>query len=150
MATIKNVEEFTKKNGKKSWKFTMDDGTQGYVTNDKPWEYKQGEQVSFTVEDKGTYKLLTFTRLSGAPVSQPPQNTPNLPPKSVSQTLSPHSGITPLDKFREKCRSKNKLMKVIVGALTSGNVDSIRALQLFNEWRIIMENGVDEIARDSE
>ena len=149
MSTIKNVEEFTKKNGKKSWKFTMDDGVVGYITNDKPWEYKSGEAVSYTVEDKGTYKLLTLTRFSGEKEACPPQDKPNLPISKPVETRSPSGGsITPLEVFKAKTEANLRVMEVVLNAFFDGKTDNLKSVEKFNEWKVIMGNTVDELARE--
>ena len=69
---------------KKSYLFTLDDGTIGYTSNKEPWTFKEGEAVSYTKEvktsTKGEYNILTFTRLSNAlsPSSAPIPERPQI------------------------------------------------------------------------
>jgi len=81
MTKITHVEEFTKpQTGKKGWKFTID-GKEGYISNDKPWTFKEGDDVSYTIEDKGTYKIFTLTR----------ETSPNTGKYSSETTPPPHT-----------------------------------------------------------
>jgi len=40
-------------------------------------------------------------------------------------------------------------MEVVLNAFFDGKIDNLKSVEKFNEWKIIMENTVDEIARDS-
>jgi hypothetical protein len=71
MSKITKVEEIKSTyqgKEKKSYKFTLDDGKVGYASNKAPWEFKEGDAISYSTEvkksSKGEYNLFTFTRLS--------------------------------------------------------------------------------------
>ena len=152
MAIIKNVEEFTKTNGKKSWKFTMDDGVVGYISNDKPWEYKTGESVSYTIADKGTYKVLTFTRL---PASTPTQGavapTPVFTPVPQSQLPKPFphvgGGVSALDIFNAKLEMNKSIFEAVLQQLADGKFDDARASEKLEFYRNYFENVIDVLAK---
>jgi len=99
MATITKVDKQTRTwqgKTKTSYIFTLSDGKSGYASNDSPWEFKEGEEVSYTCEVKkstrGEYNLFTFTRAQNASISSPsaspvppeqktPKSDPPVPPR---------------------------------------------------------------------
>ncbi len=142
MAKIKSVEEFTKTNGKKSWKFTMDDNTVGYTTNEKPWEYKEGDEVSVKVENKGKYNLLTFTRLGGSaptPASTPEKEASATPPMSSAKYTSQRS-------IKEwKAQAAIDAMGFMVDAVATGKIDWPMIEEKQRQACNILWNEIDEI-----
>lgn len=143
MAKIKSVEEFKKDNGKKSWKFTIDDGTVGYTTNEKPWEYKEGDEVSVKVENKGKYNLLTFTRLTGT-ASAPQSSAP------ASQSAPPPTGSQPKYSSQRsiqdwKAQSAIDAMGFMVDAVATGKIDWPQLREKQREACTILWDEIDEI-----
>jgi hypothetical protein len=153
MAQIKKVEEFKKANNKKSWKFTMDDGTQGYShpeNIERPWEYKEGEVVDVKVENKGTYNLLRFTRSSGTVQSQSPQ--PPAPPQEQStdkqnEILLPRTrGISTAKSIGEmKFEARVYCLKLAVKCLLAKAIDYPQVKQYYTEWVELIDASIDEI-----
>jgi len=74
---------------KKSYKFHLDDGKEGFTANQSPWEFKEGENVSYTTEvkksSKGEYNLFTFTRLEKSAPDNTASSSPPTPPVSPPQ-----------------------------------------------------------------
>ncbi len=144
MTTIKNVEEFKKQNGKKSWKFTLDDGVVGYITNDKPWEYKAGEQVTYTVEDKGTYNLLPLTRVATALTTSPPASAP--PPQQGKISPPDTSAIATTKSFSEmKFEGRLVCIKLAVECILQGKMERKEATEAFSEWVSVLDASIDEL-----
>lgn len=150
MATIKKVEEFKKANNKKSWKFTMDDGTQGYShpnNPEKPWEYKEGDVVGVKVESKGTYNLLHFTRAEESVPSAPPttednaNQSPTEPIKPPS--LSKISSVMTISEM--KYESQIIVFKWCMKLILAGKWDNKEAKENFVEWVGLSNNSIDEL-----
>lgn len=137
---------------KKSYKFTLDDGKMGYASNKDPWDFKEGDMVSYTTEikksSKGEYNLFTLTRLSGNQALQQQQNIPNLPVSSPVEPRSPSVGIPALEIFKAKVEANIRVMEVILNAFFEGKTDNLKSIEKFNEWKVIMENTVDDIAKE--
>ena len=149
MATIKHVEEFKKENGKKGWKFTMDDGVVGYLSNDKPWTYKEGEQGTYTVEDKGTYKLITFTR-GGATNTPSPTPTPSTPQKQElkeGEVFLPSTKGVERAKTLEEMRFESRVhcLKLAVRCYLGRGIEYTQVKQYFTDWVALMDTAIDEL-----
>lgn len=145
MTTIKNVNEFTKKNGKKGWKFVLDDGTEGFITNDSPWEYKAGDQVSYTVADKGTYKLLTLTRIGEAPQAQETKPT-SAPTKTIADAKLPQSesiGVKTIQEMKHEARIE--VISVLGKLASEGKIEPKEIPEFFNEFYPVVDLSYDVI-----
>ena len=149
MSKITHVEEFTKNNGKKGWKFTIDGTVTGYISNEKPWEYKEGEDVSYTTVDKGTWKLLTLTRLSGTPAPPPQQQAPapSTPPTPVGNVTPPDTTkISSAKSFTEmKFEGRVVCIKLAIECILQGKFERPEALEAFAEWITVLDASIDEL-----
>ena len=137
MATIKHVEEFKKSNGKKTWKFTMDDGTEGYSHPDnaeKPWEYKEGDVLNVKVENKETYNLLHFTR-----GETPPKDDRTPPPPKVEL------GKDRLIEFKMQLR--RDVIRTIGVAASAGRIEPKEMAEYYNEFYMATDASVDELCK---
>jgi hypothetical protein len=147
MSKITKVEEIKsiyQGKEKKSYKFTLDDGKIGYSANKAPWEFKEGDNITYTTEikksSKGEYNLFTFTRADGGQPSTPqtPQTPANVPspkpqihvgtPKSI-QELKTEAAIS-CTRFLVDCFIADKAewgeiaeKQKILYALVSGEID---------------------------
>lgn len=156
MATIKKVEEFKKANNKKSWKFTMDDGTQGYShpnNPEKPWEYKEGDKVDVKIENKGTYNLLIFTRIQQTPTQTDVIPPPKSPP--MSQTEEEKFKINPpLQQDWGKMsfdEMKFELRKELIGTLgqivVAGKIETKELTEFYNEIYPALDLSIDVLKK---
>jgi hypothetical protein len=101
MAKIVKVEEIKSTwqgKDKTSYKFHLDDGKEGFAANKAPWEFKEGENVSYTTEvkksSKGEYNLFTFTRLEKSAPDNTASSGPPLKPQSSATTIPVKANAT--------------------------------------------------------
>lgn len=144
---IKSVEEKVKDNGKKSYKFFLEDGTAGYITNDKPWTWKQGEEVTYTKEEKktpnGSYNSLTLTRVEHtnapvAPQAPAPKATPlveNKPTKNVDAIIS------------MKYEARLECIKLANNFFLEGKLTNEQAKDHCREWVVIADELIDDLTK---
>ncbi len=152
MTKIKNVEEKLKDNGKKSWKFTLEDGVVGYITNDKPWEWKAEEEVTYTKQEKktpnGSYNLLTLTRVASTPPTQSSQ-----PPSQQKQELKEGEILLPSTKGFEHAKTLQEMrfesrvhcLKLAVKCYLGRGIEYDKVGTYFNEWVALMDTAIDEL-----
>lgn len=147
MATIKKVDE--KKSTyqgkeKTSYLFTLDDGLQGYASNKAPWEFKEGEQVSYTKEVKkssrGEYNLFTFTRI------QQTGNAPEGEKKDDMLVLPKTGGVMRAKSIQEmKFEGRVYCLKLAVKCLLAKAIDYPQVKEYFTEWVDLLDASIDEI-----
>lgn len=145
MAKITKVEE--KKStyqGKEkvSYLFTLDDGITGYASNKSPWEFKEGDNVSYTREvkksSKGEYNLFTFTKVEGQSSGGVP--TPPQPPQKTFNI--PHAEV---DIAKWKFDSRMQLCKLTHDLMLNGKFTDQEAQLHVTTWANIMDNLIDGI-----
>jgi len=152
MVTITKVEEFTKKNGKKGWKFFLSDGKDGFITNDKPWEYKKDELVDYSLEVRktpngGEYNLLTLTRV-GDTMNTPhpqakeptPQSEERLPPANKAE-------LSPLELLQLKVELRKRVIQVIGEVAAAGRIEPKDMAEYYNEFYLATDASLDELCK---
>ena len=142
MATITNVEKIESTyNGKKktSYKFTLDDGKVGYVSNDKPWEFKQGDNVDYTLEvkksSKGEYNLFTFKVGGNTTQSTPtPQN-------------APQAAKTPNDRYfaELKFQLRRDVIKTIGEVAAAGRIEPKEMKEYYIDFCVATDSSIDDL-----
>ena len=126
---------------KTSYIFTLDDGKSGYASNKTPWEFKEGDDVSYTVEvrksSKGEYNLFTFTRgaSSGSSSSTPPV-TPQRPAIHVGSGKS---------KEELKVEAAVEIMKVVLSAFYEGKIETGKVAPDQREYVTLVWSEIDEV-----
>ena len=151
MAKITKLETKTYPGKDPSTTVTLDNGISGYLQKDSDQGLKEGDDVIETVKPYTskagkTSNLVTLKRGAGA-TNAP--NAPNLPLSKPPEPRSPLAGIPALEIFKAKAEANLRVMEVVLNAFFDGKIDNLKSVEKFNEWKIIMENTVDEIARDS-
>ena len=148
MAKIKEVHEFTKSNGKKGWRFILDDGKEGFISNDKPWEYKEGQEVSYTLAVKKKsngeeYNIFTFGAV-GTPVTQQSASTPQSSPPTPNLNIprAPVKGLTDL-----KFEGKMKCLQLAHDTYLAGKLDDNEAKNHCREWVVLADALIDDLAK---
>jgi len=147
MVTINKVEEFTKRNGKKGWRFFLSDGKEGFITNDKPWEYQEGEKVDYTLEvkksPKGEYNLFTLTRVGEEIKEQ------SAPPQEPTETKSAASrakvSLTPAELLSLKISLRKEVIRVIGQAAASGHIEPKEMPDYYNDFYLATDASLDEL-----
>jgi len=143
MTKIKEVNEFTKSNGKKGWRFILDDGKEGFISNDKPWEYKAGDEVTYTMEvkktAKGEYNIFTFGAAGATP-----------PPQQTTQSLvaqSPAGILTPTGLSSMKFEGRLKCIQLAHDTYLAGKLDDNEAKNHCREWVVLADALIDDLAK---
>lgn len=136
---------------KKSYKFTLDDGKDGYCASDsdkKPWEYRVGDEVTYTNVVKtgknGDYNNFTF-KMGGntTPVEKVSENaphgakTPGLPISNL-----PYAKI---DIAEWKFQSRMQLCKLTHDLILAGKLSDTEAKTHLEAWSISMDELIDGI-----
>lgn len=146
MAKITKID-VSEYQGKKSYKFTLDNGQTGYSASDsdrKPWEYKEGESVTVTKTEvkkgkKGDYNNFTFkVGESTAQGTQPPQNAPEVP-------RTPNIPHAKVDIAEWKFKSRMQLCDLTHQLLLNGKFSDIEARQHVKDWAVLMDELIDGI-----
>jgi len=147
MAKIIKVEEIKSTwqgKEKTSYKFHLDDGKEGFVANKSPWEFKEGESVTYTTEvkqsSKGEYNLFTFTRPSGTPA-------PPLPPTdhqpATKPPLLPTAPILQL-----KANATVKAMEFVVDAFIADKITWDKIKEYHKEITGYLNDAINECSSE--
>lgn len=142
MSVITKVEEKKKANGKKTWIFTMDDGTEGFCHKDNPeapWEYKEGDMVNFTVEKQKDYNLLLFTRV-GETATQPKAEEPK-----VSE--SGRASLTNGELISLKMQLRKEVVQVIGQVASAGRIEPKDMPEFYNMFYLATDASIDELCK---
>jgi hypothetical protein len=147
MTKITRLEKKPDFQGKsQGFKVTLDNGIEGNLQEkESDGDLKIGDDVVATVVDyvskAGKHSnLITLKRF--VPSFTPPEK---LLPKTSNTSLSI---IPSIEIFKVKAEALIRLAEVIVEVLMEGRTTDVNAVQKFNEWKVIMENAIDDIARE--
>jgi len=147
MVTITKVEEFTKKNGKKGWKFFLSDGKDGFISNDKPWEYKEGETVNYSLEVKktgtGEYNVFTLTRVDADTATSQPNPTPTKQTEGAPPAKK--AELTPLELLQLKVELRKRVIQVIGEVASAGRIEPKEMAEYYNEFYLATDASLDEL-----
>ncbi len=143
MTTIKHVEEqISTYQGKqkKSFKFTLSDEQVGYCANPQPWEFKEGDKVTYTKEvkksTKGEYNVFTFSRVLEA--ATPPTTASGI-------TLPEKTPLSPQHKINHKVEAAVKSMEFAMNALNEERLTWDKVLGIQKECVTALWSEIDEI-----
>ena len=142
MTKIKEVKEFKKANGKKGWIFILEDGKEGFITNDSPWTYEAGQEVDYTLEVKKksngeTYNLITFSTPNSQPAQQSAPTT-----TAVPQTTKNQSNLIML-----KFDGRMKCIQLAHDTYLAGKLDDNEAKNHCREWVVLADALIDDLAK---
>lgn len=156
MATIKKVDVTKSEyNGKEktNYKFTLSDGKIGFVSN-KPWEFKEGDEVNYTTEvkksPKGEYNLFTFVRIQGSAPAPTPAPSPNKETKqSFDRPMTPPTGAMPSVDIRLlKVDAAKTALEIVMENYRVEKVKPEEVTTKFKEAAILLYNEIDDIFSD--
>ena len=149
MTKIKEVKEFTKSNGKKGWRFILDDGKEGFISNDKPWEYKEGDEVSYTMEvkktAKGEYNIFTFG-VAGATTEQP-QQTKNVGEMLSDKFADPSYFKQPKSYDEMKCDLRVAIIQSLGVIVAAGKIEPKEIPTYFNDIYPALDLSIDDLSK---
>jgi len=137
---VDKIESEFKGKKKTSYKFTLDDGKVGYASNDKVWEFKEGDPVSYTVEikksSKGEYNLFTFTRAGEQPSAPPAQQ-----PKPQEQKTNFGNN----DLLRFKVDLRIAVLRTIGEVAAAGRIEPKEMVDYYNTFYPAADASIDEL-----
>ena len=149
MTTIKEVKEFKKANGKKGWVFVLDDGKEGFITNDKPWEYEAGQSVDYTLEVKKksngeTYNLITFTTPNNQPVQQ---QSKNVGEQLSEKFANPAYFKQPKSYDEMKCDLRVAILQSLGVIVAAGKIEPKEITTYFNDIYPALDLSIDDLSK---
>jgi len=148
MTKIKEVNEFKKPNGKKGWVFILEDGKEGFITNDKPWTYEAGQEVSYTLEVKkksngDEYNLFTFGGKDTATQATSLEETPT---KRATPSYGLYSA-QPKSYDEMKCDLRVAVINTLGVVAAAGKIEPKEMVDYFNEFYPAVDLSIDVLGK---
>jgi hypothetical protein len=128
---------------KKSYLFTLDDGVGGFLSNNNPESFREGDEVTYTKEVKKSgqgkdYNVLTLTLGGGS--NTPPAN-PAPRPQAPAPVVVPQEATV----LKMKFESRMKCLELAHNAYLSGKLDDKEALEHCVAWVAVADGLINEI-----
>jgi len=142
MAKITKID-VSEYQGKKSYKFTLDNGQTGYSASDsdrKPWDYKEGESITVVKTEvkkgkKGDYNNFTFKVGGNTTQSTPtPQNAPQV-------------AKTPNDRYfaELKFQLRRDVIKTIGEVAAAGRIEPKEMKEYYIDFCVATDSSIDDL-----